>query len=56
MSDQHFDAFGDRLSAVRPRLGDEVMSSPSRFLARFGTGLFWVVVAVIIITRVLVGV
>jgi hypothetical protein len=56
MSDQHFDAFGDRSSAVRPRPDDELISAPSRFFARFGTTLFWALVVTIVITRVFVGV
>jgi hypothetical protein len=56
MSDQLFDAFGDRLGSVRPRPGEEAISAPSRFLARFGTTLFWAVVAAIVVTRAFVGV
>jgi hypothetical protein len=56
MSDQHFDAFGDRSITVRPRPGDELVSAPSQFLARFGATLFWALVAAIVITRVFVGV
>jgi len=56
MSDQHFDAFGDRSSAVQPRPDDELISAPSRFLARFGATLFWALVAAIVIARVFVGV
>jgi hypothetical protein len=56
MPDQHIDAFGDCSSVARPPLGDEAISAPSPFLARFGTVMFWGVVAAIVIARVFVGV
>ena len=56
MSDQFFDAFGDRVASDRVASRAEQGSDSSRFLARFGVTLFWVLALAIVSARILAGV
>jgi hypothetical protein len=57
MSDQVFDVFGERVAVARGAVRTEPVSdNPSRFLARFGVILFWVLAIAIVSARVFVGV
>ena len=57
MSDQFFDAFGDRVASDRVALGaEQVSDNSSRFLARFGVTLFWVLAIAIVSARIFAGV
>jgi hypothetical protein len=57
MSDQLFDAFGDRVASDRAALrAEQASDSSSRFLARFGVTLFWVLAVAIVSARILAGV
>ena len=57
MSDQLFDAFGDRVASDRAALrAEQASDSSSRFLARFGVTLFWVLAIAIVSARILAGV
>ena len=55
MSDQIFDAFGDRIVSGRPSLQAEPTAA-SRFLTRFGVTVFWLLAILIISARIFVGV
>jgi hypothetical protein len=54
MSDQVFDAFGERVVPGREDLRSE--QPASRFLARFGVTLFWVLAVAIVSARIFVRV
>jgi hypothetical protein len=57
MSDQAFDVFGDRAAFVPAVVGTEPAGeNSSRFLARFGVTLFWVLVIAIVSARIFAGV
>lgn len=57
MSDQLFDAFGDRVACDRVALrAEQASDNSSRFLARFGVTLFWLLALAIVSARIFVGV
>jgi hypothetical protein len=57
MTDQIFDAFGDRLaSSERRPIAETAPDNSSRFLARFGVALFWVMAIAIVSARIFAGV
>jgi hypothetical protein len=57
MSDQFFDAFGDRVASDRvASRAEQGADNSSRFLARFGVTLFWVLALAIVSARILAGV
>jgi hypothetical protein len=57
MSDQVFDVFGERIASGGTALRAEPSAdNSSRFLARFGVTLFWVLAIAIVSARILAGV
>jgi hypothetical protein len=57
MTDQIFDALGNRLvSGHRPLIAEPATGNSSRFLARFGVALFWVLAIAIVSARIFAGV
>ena len=57
MSDQLFDAFGNRVASDRVALrAEQASDNSSRFLARFGVTLFWMLALAIVSARILAGV
>lgn len=56
MTDQVYDAYGERVTKVTPRRALVVADQPSRLLLRFGVGLIWTIALALVAARVLVGV
>jgi hypothetical protein len=56
MTDQVYDAYGERVAKVTPRRAVAVADKPSRLLSRFCVGLIWTIALALVAARVFVGV